>query len=119
MFYQCYICMKSKLWWTIIKRGNGCKWAWKTIQFYTYTQIKVKEQYFFAVQHFSVSVGSAGKFKRQKRLKAAAFIDCSTADYGPFHTHFKIWVIVIIEDPTETEKCWTAKKYCSFTLICV
>jgi hypothetical protein len=26
------------------KKGYGCKWKWETIQFYTWTQIKVKEQ---------------------------------------------------------------------------
>jgi hypothetical protein len=26
------------------KKGHGCKWTWKTIQLYTYTQITVKEQ---------------------------------------------------------------------------
>ena len=26
------------------KKGYGCKWTWETIQHYTWTQIKVKEQ---------------------------------------------------------------------------
>jgi hypothetical protein len=26
------------------KKGYGCKWTWDTIQHYTYTYIKVKEQ---------------------------------------------------------------------------
>ena len=26
------------------KKGYGCKWTWETIQLYTWTQIKVKEQ---------------------------------------------------------------------------
>ena len=26
------------------KKGYGCKWTWETIQHYTQTQIKVKEQ---------------------------------------------------------------------------
>jgi hypothetical protein len=26
------------------KKGYGCKWTWETIQHYTYTQIKAKEQ---------------------------------------------------------------------------
>ena len=26
------------------KKGHGCKWTWETIQLYTKTQIKVKEQ---------------------------------------------------------------------------
>ena len=26
------------------KEGYGCKWTWETIQHYTWTQIKVKEQ---------------------------------------------------------------------------
>jgi hypothetical protein len=27
-----------------IKKGYGCKWTWETIQHYTWTQIRVKEQ---------------------------------------------------------------------------
>jgi hypothetical protein len=26
------------------KKGYGCKWTWETIQYYTWTQINVKEQ---------------------------------------------------------------------------
>jgi hypothetical protein len=29
---------------TCSKKGYGCKWTWETIQQYTWTQIKVKEQ---------------------------------------------------------------------------
>jgi len=33
----CYGCSKT---------GYGCKWTWRTIQFYTMTQIELKEQHF-------------------------------------------------------------------------
>ena len=33
-----------------------------------------------------------------------------TAGYGPFHTHFKVQAVLIIEDPTVTVKCRTAIK---------
>ena len=33
---------------------------------------------------------------------------CSTADQGPFHSHFGIQVMLIVEDPTVTVKCRTA-----------
>ena len=45
----------------------------------------------------------------------------STTGKEPFHTHFKdaSRVILIAEDQTVTVKCRTAKKRCSFKLICV
>ena len=34
------------------KKGYGCKWTWETIQHYTWTQIKVKEQHFYCCLTF-------------------------------------------------------------------
>jgi hypothetical protein len=34
----------------------------------------------------------------------------STADQEPFHTHFRVRVILIVEDPTATVKCRTSIK---------
>jgi len=45
----------------------------------------------------------------QQRCQDVAFIDgskeCrSTAGEGPFHTYFSVWVILIVEEPTVTDK---------------
>ena len=39
---------------------------------------------------------------------------CSTTVYGQFHTHFKIWVMPIIEDHSVTVKWRTSQKELSF-----
>ena len=41
------------------KKLNGCTWTWETIQLYTYTQIKVKQQCFNCFLHFTVTVRSS------------------------------------------------------------
>jgi len=55
------------------------------------------------------------------RCPDVAFIDKSieyrsTAGQGPFHTHFKVWVLLIVEDPTMTVKCRSAIKALSLYL---
>ena len=38
------------------KKGYGCKWTWQTVQHYTWTQIKVKKQYFYCCSTFQSHV---------------------------------------------------------------
>ena len=41
----------------------------------------------------------------------------SIAGSGPFHTHLRIWVILIVEDLTVTVECRTAIKVMFFTFL--
>jgi hypothetical protein len=36
----------------ISKKGNGCKWRWKTIKHYTKKQIQVKKHHFYSCSAF-------------------------------------------------------------------
>ena len=60
--------------------------------------------------------------ERQRCLNIA-FIQGSNeyrpcACWGPFHAHFRVWVILIVEDPAGTVKCETASNalFLSFNL---
>jgi hypothetical protein len=91
---------------TCSKKGYGCKWTWETIQQYTWTQIKVKEQ-LVVRNHVDVN--------EHERL-----FYIYTLSYYKLFLYFNLCSSLLLDSLscsfTSTSFLTTS---CSFTLICV
>jgi hypothetical protein len=100
------------------KKEYGCKWTWETIQHYTETQIKVKEQ---LVVRKNMDVNEHKRLSNiTLRHKSLMFIYIHILSYYKLFLYFNLCLSVMLDSLLcSFTSIFFLTTNCSFTLICV